>query len=75
LLSLKKRTCGLFVAYLAVVPTNRITCQDDDKTKSLIAMQVILVCYGLSRDSGFKAWVKGVVGTLAISLTRKLRAR
>ena len=34
LLSLKKCTCGLFVAYLAVVPTKRITCQDDDKTIS-----------------------------------------
>ena len=62
LLSLKKRTCGLLVAYLAVVPTKRITCQDDDKTiSSLIAMHVILVCCGLSFDSrgsrpGSKVW-------------------
>ena len=34
LLSLNKRTCGLFVAYLAVFPVNRTTCQGDDKTVS-----------------------------------------
>ena len=52
LLSLKKRTCGLFVAYLAVVPTKRTACQDDDKTvSSLIAMHVILVCCRLSLNS------------------------
>ena len=60
LLSLKKRTCGLLVAYLAVVPTKRITCQDDDKTiSSLIAMHVRRA---ILRLKGFKAWVKGVVG-------------
>ena len=74
LLSLKKRTCGLFVAYLAVVPTKRITCQDNDKTiSSLIAMHVILVSCGLSRHSGgstpgSKVWSEHMIDWQHLSL-------